>query len=162
MPNRIVREGFLDSEAVNLLDWFAECIYHRLLLGADDAGRFDGRANVLAARLFPLKSNLRAQDVDGKLVELEDAGLLVRYLWNGKPYVQITRFQRCGKSLMSKYPWKDGAFDIAYVKVPTRDGVKEFVATSIPHAHGMPTPCRPHAHGMPTPCRPHADPIPMG
>lgn len=140
MPNRIIREGFLDSEAINGLEPFTECVFHRLLIVSDDAGRFDGRAMIIASRCFPLKDSIRAKDVEGHLLKLEQAGLLIRYEWNGKPFLQLTKWQKAGKSLTSKFPWSDGTFTIQYVKAETRDGVKEFITTSLPHAHPIATP----------------------
>jgi hypothetical protein len=140
MPNRIVREGFLDSEAINSLEAFTECIFHRLLIVSDDAGRFDGRAQIVASRCFPLRDSIRAKDVEGHLLKLEQAGLLIRYEWNGKPFLQLTKWQKAGKSLTSKFPWSDGSFSIKYAKAETRDGVKEFVTTSLPHTHPIRTP----------------------
>jgi len=140
MPNRIVREGFLDSEAINSLEAFTECIFHRLLIVSDDAGRFDGRAQIVASRCFPLRDSIRAKDVEGHLLKLEQAGLLIRYEWNGKPFLQLTKWQKAGKSLTSKFPWSDGSFSIKYAKAETRDGLKEFVTTSLPHTHPIRTP----------------------
>lgn len=143
MPNRIVREGFLDSEAINGLEPFTECIFHRLLIVSDDAGRFDGRALIVASRCYPLKDSIRAKDVESHLLKLEQAGLLISYEWAGKPFLQLTKWQKAGKSLTSKFPWKDGSFSIKYAQAETRDGVKEFVTTSLPHEHPMSTPSLP-------------------
>ena len=37
MPTRILRDGILTSERVNLLDWEAEVFYRRLLSVGDDS-----------------------------------------------------------------------------------------------------------------------------
>lgn len=137
MPNRIVRDGFLDSEVVNALGDQAECFYHRLLLAADDAGRMDGRVEMLRARLFPLSSR-RASDVEKQLSDCVRLGLVIPYEWGGKPYVQLAKVQRCSPCTNSKFPWKDGSHKITYVKRETRDGEKEFVLTSLSLADGMP------------------------
>ena len=148
MPNRIIRDGFLDSESVDSLTPHSEVLYHRLLLGADDAGRFDGRAKLIAARLFPLKNNLRASDVEKWLSECLQAGLAFKYERNGNSFLQLTKWQRCGKAETSKYPDINGSYKIEYVSKETRDGVKDFVTSSIPHDHPMPTPCAPHINGV--------------
>lgn len=136
MPNRLVREGFLDSEAINRLGDPSECLYHRLMLAADDAGRMDGRAEILRARLFPLGSR-RASDVEAQLRKCVEEALVIAYEWQGKPYLQITKWQRCSPCRVSKYPWKDGSHSIEYVKMETRDGLKEFVKTSLTHSEGI-------------------------
>lgn len=148
MPNRLIREGFLDSEAINSLDHFTECIYHRLLIVSDDAGRFDGRANIIASRCYPLRDNVRAKDVEKHLLKLVEAGLIIRYQWSGKPFLQLTKWQKCGKAVTSKYPWVDGKFKIKYASVDTRDGIKDFIITSIPDKNPITTPSLPHADGV--------------
>jgi len=140
MPNRIVREGFLDSEAIHSLSDAGECFYHRLLLAADDAGRFDGRADILRARLFPLDSSRRASDVGKHLAECVSLRLAISYTFASKPFIQLTKWQRCSPCSVSKYPWVDGTFRIEYVKAETRDGLKDFVKTSLSHTDGIPIP----------------------
>lgn len=165
MPNRIIRDGFLDSERIATLKWFTECVYHRLLVACDDAGRFDGRSNVLVSRLFPARDDVRPQSVEESLAELGQAGLVLRYIVQDHPYLQVMRWQKCGKALFSKFPWRDGSFGIAYIMRETRDGEKDFVVTSLgpieptasaPNTDPMPTPSAPHAHPMPTPCLPRS------
>ena len=134
MPNRLVREGFLDSEAIHSLSDAAECFFHRLMLAADDAGRMDGRVEILRARLFPLDLSRRASDVEKTLAECVGNGLVIPYQWKGQRFVQITKWQRCSPCVTSKFPWSDGSYKIVYRKVDTRDGEKDFVATSMPCA----------------------------
>jgi len=152
MPNRVIRDGFLDSDKVNRLDWFVECVYHRLLLAVDDAGRIDGRTDLLVSRLFPLKGRVRANDVESALHELKEAGLIVSWMVDGQPIVQVTNWRRCGRSQYSRYPDAEGNFAIQYVERETRDGKVWFVSTSLPRE---PTPSAPHADPMPTPSAPH-------
>lgn len=132
MPNRIVREGLIDSERVDALSPDAECLYHRLLLVCDDGGRFDGRINVIVAKCWPNRNNIRPQVAGKWLAEITRNGLAVCYEVDGKPYLQITNWQRCSNSKFSKYPDASGNFQIAFVHKVTRDGRKEFVSSSIP------------------------------
>ena len=131
MPNRLVREGFLDSEAIHALSDAAECFFHRLMLTADDAGRMDGRLEILRARLFPLDISRRASDVEKHLAECVSQGLVIPYEWDGKPFLQLSKWQRCSPAKISKYPDSEGNFRIEYLKIETRDGEKEFVASSM-------------------------------
>lgn len=131
MPNRLIREGFLDSEAIHALSDAAECFFHRLMLTADDAGRMDGRVEILRARLFPLDISRRASDVEKTLSECVANGLVIPYERKGQRFLQIAKWQRCSPCVTSKYPWVDGSFRIEYLKVETRDGEKDFAATSI-------------------------------
>lgn len=147
MPNRVIRDGFLDSPRVDALDWFAECVYHRLLLAVDDAGRIDGRSSVLKSRLFPLKDRLRASDVERGVNQLEEQGLVVRWEVGDQVVIQVTRWRRCGNAQYSRYPDPDGNFEIRYVEVQTRDGPVQMVASSLmtPPSH----PNTPRSHPDP-------------
>lgn len=84
MPSRLLREGILDSEAVNELSFPAEVFYRRLMSVVDDFGRFDGRPSVLRSRLYPLRvESVREADISRWIAECEKAGLLVLYAVNG-------------------------------------------------------------------------------
>lgn len=104
MPVRLLREGILDSEAVNALSFEAEVFYRRLMSVVDDFGRFDGRPVVLRSRLYPLKLDTVAEaDVARWAEECGRAGLVELYTVEGKPYVL---FKKLGKprATESKYP----------------------------------------------------------
>lgn len=104
MPTRMLREGILDSEAVNSLSMGAEVFYRRLMSVVDDYGRFHARTSVLRSRLYPTKvDSISEADVGTWLGECEKAGLVTVYVVDGKPYVV---FHRLGKarSQESKYP----------------------------------------------------------
>lgn len=140
MPNRLVREGFLDSEAIHALSDAAECFYHRLILAVDDAGRIDGRPEMLRAKLYPLDSRRSTSDISKWQQECIAQRLVIAYDWQSKPFLQLTKWQRNSRSMTSKFPWSDGTFAIKWVNKETRDGVKEFVMSSVPHTDGMPMP----------------------
>jgi hypothetical protein len=55
VPNRYLREGILDSEAVNRLSEEAELFYRRLMSVVDDYGRIEANLELLRARCFPLQ-----------------------------------------------------------------------------------------------------------
>lgn len=98
--SRIIRRGFVDSDRVNRLDWFSECLYHRLLLVADDYGLFDARIPYLKTQLFGMKPNpVRDADLQRALASVESAGLVRTYAVDGKPYVQILDY---GQRKLSK------------------------------------------------------------
>lgn len=90
MPTRLIREGIINSDRVNALDWPAECFYRRLLNRVDDHGLFDARPAVLRAALYPLKiDRVREADCSRWIAECEKAGLIVLYEAAGKPYLQV-------------------------------------------------------------------------
>ena len=104
MPTRLLREGILDSKAVNALSFPAEVFYRRLMSVVDDFGRFDGRADYLRARLYPVKLDaVREADIPRWIAECEKAGLIALYTVDDEPYIL---FHRLGpaRAAKSKYP----------------------------------------------------------
>lgn len=53
MPTRILRDGILDSKAVNSLSESGEILYRRLMSIVDDYGRFEADPDLIRARCFP-------------------------------------------------------------------------------------------------------------
>lgn len=106
MPNRIVREGILTSERVNLLDWEEEVFYRRLLSVVDDYGRFVAHPQLLLASLFPLKlETVRKANLERHLTACERARLVRLYEVDGKRYLQVLDFnQQIRAKNGSKYP----------------------------------------------------------
>lgn len=111
MPSRLLREGILDSEAVNALTFPAEVFYRRLMSVVDDYGRYDGRPSVLRAKLYPLKvDKVRESDIERWVAECVTAGLVGTYTADGKPYLL---FKKLGspRAKESKFPAPDRGYD---------------------------------------------------
>lgn len=105
MPQRILREGILDSEKINELSWGAEVFYRRLMSVADDFGKYDGRLMMIRANCYPLKLHIVGDsDIDKWLQECCASGLVRRYEVDGKPYIMIINFGQRLRSMKSKYP----------------------------------------------------------
>jgi hypothetical protein len=105
VPSRLLREGILDSEAVNALSFPAEVFYRRLMSVVDDFGRFDGRPSVLRSRLYPLKvESVREADISRWIAECEKAGLIVLYEHSQKRYLQILDFRQRLDRAKAKFP----------------------------------------------------------
>ena len=103
MPNRILRD-WTDSERVNELSFPAEVFFVRLIMKADDYGRYHGSPQLLKSYLYPLR-DVRAADITRWCAECADAGLIVVYNVSGKQYIEIPRFgQRLRLRNDSKYP----------------------------------------------------------
>lgn len=103
--SRVIRKGFIDSERVNSLSWQAECVYHRLLLVADDYGLYDGRIAYLRSQLFGMKlDQMRESDLQRALLECERAGLVRFYKAEGKPYIEIPNYNQRVQTKKPKYP----------------------------------------------------------
>lgn len=143
MPGRYIREGYLDSARIDALSADADRFYFRLLLVVDDAGRFDARASFLATSCWPIRRDKRPSDVSEWLSDCAANELLVLYEFDGRPYLQVTRWKMCGSAARSKFPWKDGKYEIEYVAVAQRHGDQkppQFVATSMPLMNPVATP----------------------
>lgn len=107
MPCRYIREEYLTSERVDLLDAREERFYFRLFLVVDDFGRFEANEKLLKSKAFPLKENVRATDITHWLTACEKAGLIRLYTVSGKRYLSIERFSQTRancRSSKSKYP----------------------------------------------------------
>lgn len=109
MPNRILKESICTSESIDGLSWFEECLFYRLIVNCDDYGRFDGRPAVIKARLFPLKERITAKDVSSALMKLADAGVVITYVCEGKPYLYLPTWEvhQSVRAKKSKYPSPD-------------------------------------------------------
>lgn len=109
MPTRLIREGIINSDRVNELDWAAEVFYRRLLNKVDDHGLYDARLSVLRTSLYPVRvDRVREADCSRWLAACEKAGLIVLYEAEGKPFLKAldTRWQTRSEP---KYPAPDEA-----------------------------------------------------
>jgi hypothetical protein len=126
VPTRLLREGIVDSEAVNRLSWPAEVFYRRLMSVVDDFARFDARPAVLRSRLYPLKIDaVREADISRWIAECETAGLIALYActraggarWitageksgpdlsaDERPYILFHKFDQQVRAKVSKFP----------------------------------------------------------
>jgi len=153
MQSRYFRKGLLDSETVSGLSDFAFRCYTLLQLEADYAGRYDARPNFVRSRLFPLGTSRRSQDVCEALDEIESTGLMIRYEYQGKKYLQLSKVAKVGNTKESIYPWLDGSYMVQYVRALSSDGPLLMVTTSISN-HNT-TPLVPHTDPIGTPSVPH-------
>lgn len=113
MPCRYIREEYLTSERVDLLDAKAERFYFRLFLVVDDYGRFEANEKLLKSKVFPLKEDVRATDISRWLTACEKAGLIRLYSVANKRYLSVDRFSQTRancRSAKSRYP--DPPFEI--------------------------------------------------
>lgn len=108
MPNRILKEGICRSDQIEALSTFAENCFYRLIVNADDYGRFDGRPAILKAALFPLKE-IDTGEITQAMCELINNGLVEGYTADGKPYVMLTGWDKHQqvRAKKSKFPAPD-------------------------------------------------------
>lgn len=107
MPNRILKETICTSDTINELTADEERMFYRLLVQADDFGRFDGRATIIRSSCFPLRvDSVSDADVERWLQRLAEVDLIRFYHVDGRRYLHFTTWdkhqQRRAKH--SKYP----------------------------------------------------------
>lgn len=111
MPNRIIKESICTSCDIEQLAPMEEVFFYRLIVNCDDYGRMDGRSPILRAKCFPLRlGKVSDAMVDGYLTKLISVGMVQKYAFEGKPYIQITAWEKHQqqRAKRSKYPSPDG------------------------------------------------------
>lgn len=110
MPNRLLREGILESERIDKLGPMSELFYRRLMSVVDDFGRYTASLKVLLSRCFPTRPTWADEDlVRMALHECERAGLLRIYSVEDHTFLEILNFRQQVRSKSSKYPrFEDG------------------------------------------------------
>ena len=106
MANRILKETVCTSPNIEMLDWFEEVCFYRLIVQCDDYGRLDARPVLLRAKLFPLREDINTAEVECAMAHLEEAGLIERYVVEGRDYLRLpswTRHQKV-RSPRAKFP----------------------------------------------------------
>ena len=105
MPNRILRDGILSSEAVAKLSWAEEVFYRRLHSVADDHGRFHALPKLVRAACYPLLiDKVSDSDIGKWIAACATAGLVRVYpASDGKRYLQIVKFGQQVRA-KSKFP----------------------------------------------------------
>lgn len=104
MPNRILRDAILTSEAVSTLAWPDEVFYRRLMSIVDDYGRCEANPQLLRSRCYPLQTDqVRVADISRWMAACQKAGLIALYDVAGKSYLQIEKFGQQQRSA-SKCP----------------------------------------------------------
>jgi len=105
MPNRYISENICKSYDYNSLTTFERDFFVRLILNADDYGRFDAHPCLLKAKLFPLlkiseKAIIKARST------LAEKGMILLYSVDGKPVLQFTAWLKyqTPRAQKSKYP----------------------------------------------------------
>jgi hypothetical protein len=101
MPNRILRDGILTSEAVDSLSNQAELFYRRLLSVIDDYGRYFAKPSLLRAACYPLRIDgpRKVDDLDivkfmAEVCNTKPEPLVVAYEVGGKQYLQVQNFKQ--------------------------------------------------------------------
>lgn len=104
MPNRIIRDGWVESERIAMLSADAERFFMRLCLRADDFGRYHANPMLLRSNLFPLKDDVISTDVALWVTACAKAGLIKCYEVDSKPFIEIQKFNQRTRAQVSKFP----------------------------------------------------------
>src|SRR5690606_31695677 len=125
MPNRIIKETICTSDTIDLLNAEEERLFYRLLVNADDFGRFDGRATVVLAACFPLRLHeISVDEVESWLQKLADVDLIRFYHVDGRRYLHFVTWDKHQRKRAqhSKYPAPPSDDRHVTVTCPSCDG----------------------------------------
>jgi hypothetical protein len=107
MPNRILRD-WTDSYTVEPLSAEGERLFVRLIMKADDFGRYHADPRLVRAGCFPLLINLRDAEILHWIAECKKAELIHVYQVNSRSYLAIVNFKQRARADESKFPAPDG------------------------------------------------------
>lgn len=108
MPNRILRD-WTDSFKFDGISAEAERLFTRLIMKADDFGRYNAHPQLIKSGCFPLAEDLRANTVSAWLTELSDRKLVFCYTSGDRPILAIINFlQRIRDDVSPKFPSPEG------------------------------------------------------
>lgn len=128
MPNRIIKESICTSDTIDLLSWFEECFFYRLIVNCDDYGRMDARPPILRANLFPLKT-VTDKQVETALQSLRTAAMIDLYVVNGRSYLQLRTWgnHQTVRNQRSKYPAPKDIDFIPEKPYPSEADIETFI-----------------------------------
>ena len=102
MANRVLRD-WTCSETIDQLSEFAELFFTRLIMKADDFGRFYGSPKILKSQLYPLK-DYNLKQVEKWRDEVVRSGVIILYVVDRKEYLEIKDFNQRLRIMKSKFP----------------------------------------------------------
>lgn len=104
MPNRVLRD-WTDSKRMSKLSAHAERFFTRLIMKADDFGRYKANPKILKATLLPYEADeLTDAQVQGWLDECIQVGVLITYTVDDEVYLQIVKYGQKLRNTKMKYP----------------------------------------------------------
>ena len=126
-----IRLSLCRSESLNRLSYFDQCLFFRLIVLADDFGRFDARPAIIKGSGFPLDQSATPEEIMAGLARIESEGMIQIYEVEGKSYLQMSawnKFQRLRNS-KQKYPPPGGFSDDSHKVAATRGNSPQVAAT---------------------------------
>jgi hypothetical protein len=110
MPNRVLRD-WTDSYRFENLSAEAERLFARLIMKADDFGRFHADPRLVKSACLPLIASADDAKIELWLDELKAAKLIIRYQVDSRPYLAIPNWRQRTRSAESKFPPPKGFTD---------------------------------------------------
>lgn len=108
MPNRILRD-WTDSFKFDGISAEAERLFTRLIMKADDFGRYNAHPQLIKSGCFPLVDDLRTHTISAWLAELHDRKLVCCYKSHDRPLLAIINFgQRIRDDSKPRFEAPDG------------------------------------------------------
>lgn len=130
MPNRIIKDSIRTSESLALLTAEEERHFYRLMVTADDFGRFDARPQVIKGVCYPFfDSQVTLDDISRWTQRLadEEIGILKLYEANGYQYGYFVNWDKYQQKRASKSKYPDPpSFDSNCNQVITNVPVIEY------------------------------------
>jgi len=101
-----VLRAYTESSRVNSIPLEAEALFIRLLCLSDGEGRYHGDPFLVCARALThrMKAGVSPEQVDGWLHDMEGAGLIQFYDFQGERHIQINRYHDAGNKSKVVYP----------------------------------------------------------
>lgn len=104
MPTRVLYSTLLTSSKVNRLKPDEFELYIRLILVADDHGRYSGSSIRISRSCWPDREDITSKKIDPALQQLHEIGLIYLYHVNGDRYLEITNWNQRKRTIVSKFP----------------------------------------------------------
>lgn len=105
MPSRIIKQSICTSESMASLSWFEQILFIRLIVSADDYGRYDGRPAIIKGSLFPLE-DVTEKAIRAALQTLSTSGMVKLYTIGGRSTLELVNWRKHNvpRAKESKYP----------------------------------------------------------
>ena len=107
MPSRVLRDH-TDSFRFEHLSAEAERLFHRLIMKADDYGRYSADPRLIRSGCFPLLPSISDDDISSWLDACRKAGLIAVYEVQGRSYLAIINFRQRMRQMKGKFPPPSG------------------------------------------------------
>lgn len=143
MPTRMLRD-WTDSRKMDGISAEAERLFVRMLMKADDYGRFHADPRIVNSLCFPMGDRKMA-DTSRNFRELETRRLLMVYEVGGRPFCSIVNYGQRLKQSKAKFPQMIGknedwlASDADFPELPGTSGLIS-IPNPIPNTISKPIP----------------------